>query len=480
LTSAVVGRFVRFMSPTGNCQITEMQVIGQLVAPAETCSVAVRNVRTMQGPNLHTDLRRLAWRGGIHYNDEFTQAMTAWASAPEATVTFSVSNTPTVTSISPMNGTARGGTTVTISGENFGPDWMADAVAVNETPVMVEFNSYPCIVNQITSTAVTCVTVPRDAGISPPSVKVMVRGAGNAWVKPGTRFRYLDRWSQLDTWANQEPPIADALVSIPDGQAIMLDEDTPVLLILTVEGILVFDNKDIHLQATYIWVKGGTMEIGTEEKPFFHRALITLHGQKYETIRLPVIGGKVLAVSNTQFTIRELGDNAIEEGNIGTLDIHGRPRLKVWTRLAQTAHEGDTVIVLQEIVDWKAGEELMVTATDIPHKHFDGNGLHGAPPMDFHNERIWIESVASDMKTITLTAPLKFTHISTGYTRPLDDEYIDLSAEVAVLSRNVKIQGEAESSEKDQWGGHTMVAFGGIYRIENAEYMPQRNQCTGL
>ncbi|CAJ1345217.1 unnamed protein product, partial [Effrenium voratum] len=203
LTSAVVGRFVRFMSPTGNCQITEMQVIGQLVAPAETCSVAVRNVRTMQGPNLHTDLRRLAWRGGIHYNDEFTQAMTAWASAPEATVTFSVSNTPTVTSISPMNGTARGGTTVTISGENFGPDWMADAVAVNETPVMVEFNSYPCIVNQITSTAVTCVTVPRDAGISPPSVKVMVRGAGNAWVKPGTRFRYLDRWSQLDTWANQ-------------------------------------------------------------------------------------------------------------------------------------------------------------------------------------------------------------------------------------------------------------------------------------
>jgi hypothetical protein len=29
-----------------------------------------------------------------------------------------------------------------------------------------------------------------------------------------------------------------------------------------------------------------------------------------------VIGGKVLAVSNTQFTIRELGDNAVEEGNV--------------------------------------------------------------------------------------------------------------------------------------------------------------------
>lgn len=30
----------------------------------------------------------------------------------------------------------------------------------------------------------------------------------------------------------------------------------------------------------------------------------------------PVIGGKVLAVSNTQFTIRELGDNAVEEGDV--------------------------------------------------------------------------------------------------------------------------------------------------------------------
>ena len=30
----------------------------------------------------------------------------------------------------------------------------------------------------------------------------------------------------------------------------------------------------------------------------------------------PVLGGKVLGVSNTQFTIRESGDNAIEEGNV--------------------------------------------------------------------------------------------------------------------------------------------------------------------
>jgi len=469
LTSPTIGRFVRFTSPTGNCQLTEMQVIGQLVAPTETCQVAVRNVRALTGPGLRMDVGRTAWRGGIHPSQEYQQAFTSWvtSSDPNATVTFSLPNTPTVTAITPSNGTARGGTEVMISGENFGTAWTSGDAS--SAPITVEFNGYTCVVAEVAATFVKCVTSPRNKGIFRPSVKVFVAGAGRAWVKPGVGWRYLDRWSLLDTWANQEPPIADALVSIPDGQAIMLDEDTPILLILTVEGVLVFDDKDIHLQATYIWVKGGTMEIGTEARPFLHRALITLHGQKYETIRLPVLGGKVLGVSNTQFTIRESGDNAIEEGNIGTLDIHGKPRLKVWTRLAETAKKGDMKIVLQEIVDWQAGEELMITATDMPHKHFDGNGMHGAPPVDFHNERIYVRSVAADMKTIFLQDPLEYTHISTYYIRPLDEEYIDLSAEVALLSRNVKIQGDA-SSELDSWGGHTMVAFGGIYRIENAEF----------
>eukprot|EP00928_Gymnodinium_smaydae_P008245 TRINITY_DN12998_c0_g1_i1.p1 TRINITY_DN12998_c0_g1~~TRINITY_DN12998_c0_g1_i1.p1 ORF type:complete len:1098 (-),score=241.77 TRINITY_DN12998_c0_g1_i1:194-3487(-) len=222
------------------------------------------------------------------------------------------------------------------------------------------------------------------------------------------------------------------------------------------------------MTSQYIWVKGGTFELGTEQRPFLKRALITLTGDKYSAVRLPVIGAKVLAVSNTHFTIRDGGDGATEEGNIGTLDIHGAPRLKVWTRLARTAKAGDTVIVLQDIVDYKPGEELLVCATDTSHKHFSGNGLFGAPPVDFHNERVYIKEVAADMKTITLTEPLEWTHISTHFNRP-DGEYIDLSAEVALLSRNVKIQGDEQSYEYS-WGGHTQVAFGGIYRLENAEF----------
>ncbi|CAE8614080.1 unnamed protein product [Polarella glacialis] len=473
LSTPQTGRFVRLLSQAGNCKFSEIQVIGQVVSPSSSCDVAVRNVRRSQGQNLKADIGRVAWHGGVHAIDGFLELYSQWSkNSSTAQVTFSAATTPTVLSMEPNNGTARGGTTVRLTGSNFGPAWTAPTPYLDDTvvPVSVEFNQYPCKVTEVATTYVECVTGPRNQGIRPPSVKLSVAGVGNALVSPGTRWRYLDRWSQLDTWANQEPPVAGDLVMVPKGQSVLLDEDTPQLLMISVEGELVFDDtKDIHLQATYIWVKGGTMEIGTESKPFLKKATITLHGDKYTTIRLPVIGGKVLAVSNEQFTYRQGGDGAVEEGNIGTLDIHGKPRLKVWTRISETVHAGDTVIKMQEIVDWVAGEELVVVATETSHKHFDGNGLMGAPPVDFQNERVHIASVASDMKTITLTAPLAHDHISTFYVRP-DGEYIDLSAEVGLLSRNVKIQGEEYFTEKDMWGGHTMVAFGGVYRIENAEF----------
>lgn len=89
------------------------------------------------------------------------------------------------------------------------------------------------------------------------------------------------------------------------------------------------DTKDLTMDSKYVWVKGGNFQLGTHERPHRHRATITLHGNKYKEVRLPVIGAKVLAVSNTHFTIREGGDGAVESGDIGKLDIHGASRKKV-------------------------------------------------------------------------------------------------------------------------------------------------------
>ena len=69
----------------------------------------------------------------------------------------------------------------------------------------------------------------------------------------------------------------------------------------------------------------------------------------------------------------------------------------MWTRLAVTAEKGSKVIVVQEDVDFLPGEEILVTATEVSHKHFSGEGLHGAPPVFFENERCIVKSVDSDL-----------------------------------------------------------------------------------
>ena len=62
----------------------------------------------------------------------------------------------------------------------------------------------------------------------------------------------------------------------------VLDVPTPNLSVLLVQGVLVFDRSvsQLSLDAEYIFVFGGTLEVGTREAPFPGKATITLHGER--------------------------------------------------------------------------------------------------------------------------------------------------------------------------------------------------------
>ena len=87
------------------------------------------------------------------------------------------------------------------------------------------------------------------------------------------------------------------MVVIKEGQTILLDMDTPVYSMLLIKGgHLIFDRKDIHLQSKHILiVNNGSLQVGTEEKPFEQKARITLHGHVRST-ELPVYGAKSLSL----------------------------------------------------------------------------------------------------------------------------------------------------------------------------------------
>ena len=162
-------------------------------------------------------------------------------------------------------------------------------------------------------------------------------------------------------------------VWIPDGQVILLDVFTPVLSVLAIEGALYFDpNRPVSLDAYYVFVNGGLMQVGTAEKPYTGHATITLHGDRYNTIEIPNIGAKCLAVANKDMPEPDDGPGKhIPARYVGQLEIHGKKRLRTWTFLAETAVAGSNFFVTLEKVDFAPGEMLILTGSELPRGDSD-------------------------------------------------------------------------------------------------------------
>lgn len=190
----------------------------------------------------------------------------------------------------------------------------------NQDGNKVTIAGIPCKITTFSQTEIRCTTGPRKGTIQT-KVRVEVGNQGIATQDHGD-FQYIDVWSSRYTWGYKSPPGKGDAVEILKGQTILLDVDTPVFSVLVVRGKLIFDEKDLTLNAEKILVvDGGRLQVGTEAKPFQHKAKLVLHGYVHSK-RLPIFGTKVLAV-------RE-----------GTLDLHGKVVPITWTHLAKTALPG--------------------------------------------------------------------------------------------------------------------------------------------
>ena len=469
-------RYVRYFAPpNGACSMAELQFIGYMVSSITTSLPATGYATVASCPVSLT----------VEQPDQMFSPQLYSVAASSNTVTlpntfnYELMTTPTVTDIFPNNGSSLGGTVVTISGTGFGSDVTATTVA---------FSSYPCIVLSVSDSTIMCNTTARSfIGPSPTGRQVLVTvnsviGSAILTADPNLNtaqlvqvailpyFRYLDRWSALNTWANNEPPAFNDTVIIPEGQTILMDMSPPLVFVLLVQGVLVWDRQDgLTLDAYYIWINGGTFQIGTEAQPFMQTAQLTLHGDRQYSIELPHIGSKVLNVGGR-------GEGAMGMGNYlpysryesdvnpavsdyydnmdgqGVLDIHGIPRMRVWTKVAQDSLAGSSTIVAAEPVDFQSGETIFITASS-------GDM--------WETEVLTVLFLSEDQVTITVSTPLQYDHKSFIYT--VDGEVIDMRVEVALLSRNIVVRGD-DNSDEQQYGAHTMMTPGGIMRIENAEF----------
>ena len=268
---------------------------------------------------------------------------------------------------------------------------------------------------------------------------------GTSAASANATYEYIDLWSRSTTWGGGPPPVEGDSIWIQPGQKILYDVSSPRLYMIIVQGEFIFDRADLTLDANYIFVmgKGSSFVVGTEDEPFLHQAIITLHGSPVSQ-EIPMYGSKVLACRHC------------------TLDLHGAPLLddRTWAYLGQNADAGATSLTLQERVGWAVGSAIMITSTA-----FNGTMEEA--------ETAIVSAVSADGLTLTLAEPgLLYRHL--GETRTVAGGHsAEFRANVGLLSRNVVLQGTSPFSQLDKYGVHIKMHSRGdeslTARIENVE-----------
>lgn len=212
------------------------------------------------------------------------------------------------------------------------------------------------------------------------------------------------------------------MIYIPAGLHLLVDIDsTPKLSAVLVEGSLIFPphptNPDHQrtFDAHYVLIRDGYMEVGTEEFPYTSKLTITMHSNKYSP-EIPIYGNKVIGVRN------------------GVLDMHGIKREPTWTELDVTSDAGSSTIKLIRSVDWKVGEWIVIAPTDYDSTHAEERQIQA------------IDRTNPNKPIITLDRPLDYKHYAGIQNFGTSGDFIEMRAEVGLLTRNVVFRGDPETS----------------------------------
>jgi hypothetical protein len=109
----------------------------------------------------------------------------------------------------------------------------------------------------------------------------------------------------------------------------------------------------------------------------------------------------------------------------GTLELHGAPLARSWTRLSAAVAAGSSSVTLQDPVDWPTGGEVLITSTALKDSR------------DWHRNEVRTLSSRKDAgRKLFLSSPLSARHAAS----------LDYAAEVAYLTRSIVVQGAEQDS----------------------------------
>ncbi len=232
--------------------------------------------------------------------------------------------------------------------------------------------------------------------------------------------------------------------------------------------------NDIVIKARAIYVNG-LLQCGTKFNPYSKKISFSLRPGFYDP--------------KTTDSYRSLVVN-----NGGKLILTGQRRKSGWTKLAATANPGDTFILLPSMMIRKDDQTLDVsleasTARTLSPQVANamgpgwdvGDEIVVGPTSYSPEEAEAFTIVSIQGNKINLNRPVTYKHL--GVVETYQGTYngqvkLDLRAEVANLSRNIRILPDEsagaipldQSSPNAEVGGHVMVMKGGEAYVDSAEF----------
>lgn len=242
-------------------------------------------------------------------------------------------------------------------------------------------------------------------------------------------------WSAGTTWGPARLPQAEDVVLIK--HEVIYDSTGGVADTIGIDsgGALRFrtDQNTLLRVGTLLIMPGGELEVGTETTPVTGdvTAEILIKDQP-----LDLADDGVGIFDPEQYGTSLLVIN-------GTITMHGSPK-STFMRLSQEPLAGSTTLTLeQSVIGWKPGDRL--TLPDTRQLKFHESGDKYIPQW----EELFIASISSDARTITLTAPLQFDHRGARD----GNGTLRFLPHVANLTRNVVVRSENPAGTR----GHTQA-----------------------
>lgn len=277
-------------------------------------------------------------------------------------------------------------------------------------------------------------------------------------------------WSDTSTWVNNTlPQMNDDVIISGMGAKVTLDTLNPPLLnsitvkmgaTLEVQDPTIGEQMTLELYHLHV-LHHASLVIGMPDNRIQGNVLIRLHGDG----STPVLnedhassGSKVLFNHN------------------GNVDIHGVERSHTWTRLSATAEEGSTILRVRGWVDWKVGEKIAITSSDFDVDGFQEQ-LEAQEVMIMETTQ---ETSASGEEETVLTVSDAMNYTHWGELQCWDDddgeEYcVDNVAEVGLLSRNIVVEGNMDTSSVDDSFGAQMKFHNSEFGLSRISYVETRD-----